>query len=167
MSRMAFTLIELLIVVAIIGILAAIAVPNFVNAQINAKVSRVISDMRAMGMAIEAYHVDHGVYPRHPPDSTCIVVIRDPLIELTTPVAYMTYIPIDIFHIEQEERSKIQYPLKYGTCTSSRKYWYIFSWGPDLKTQMAQLIYDSSNGIVSLGDIKRSTAHDVNTIDPQ
>lgn len=56
-----FTLIELLIVVAIIGILAAIAVPNFLNAQIRAKVSRSYSDMRSTTNAIEQLRLDRGV----------------------------------------------------------------------------------------------------------
>ncbi|MBD3265309.1 prepilin-type N-terminal cleavage/methylation domain-containing protein [bacterium] len=62
-SKKAFTLIELLIVVAIIGILAAIAVPNFLNAQVKAKVSRVYSDLRSLGTAIEMYRVDNNAYP--------------------------------------------------------------------------------------------------------
>lgn len=57
-----FTLIELLIVVAIIGILAAIAVPNFLNAQIRAKVARVQGDFKALGTALEMYRLDNGRY---------------------------------------------------------------------------------------------------------
>ena len=58
-----FTLIELLIVVAIIGILAAIAVPNFLNAQVRAKVSRVQSEHRSLVNAMESFNIDNGQYP--------------------------------------------------------------------------------------------------------
>ncbi|PKQ18823.1 MAG: hypothetical protein CVT66_11890, partial [Actinobacteria bacterium HGW-Actinobacteria-6] len=61
--RRAFTLIELLIVVAIIAILAAIAVPNFLEAQTRSKVSRAKADMRSLTTAIESYAVDNNVYP--------------------------------------------------------------------------------------------------------
>ena len=57
--KKAFTLIELLIVVAIIAILAAIAVPNFLEAQTRAKVSRVQSDLRTLATGIESYTVDN------------------------------------------------------------------------------------------------------------
>jgi prepilin-type N-terminal cleavage/methylation domain-containing protein len=63
MKRSGFTLIELLIVVAIIAILAAIAVPNFLEAQTRAKVSRVMADLRTLGVAIESYAVDHNKVP--------------------------------------------------------------------------------------------------------
>ena len=61
--KKAFTLIELLIVVAIIAILAAIAVPNFLEAQVRSKVSRAKSDMRSLATAIESYAVDNKHYP--------------------------------------------------------------------------------------------------------
>ena len=62
LRKQSFTLIELLIVVAIIGILAAIAVPNFLNAQTRAKVSRVESDFRSLATAIEMYFLDNNAY---------------------------------------------------------------------------------------------------------
>ena len=59
-----FTLIELLIVVAIIGIIAAMAIPNLMNAIDRGKQKRTMSDMRALGSAVEMYAVDNNVYPK-------------------------------------------------------------------------------------------------------
>jgi len=83
-SGRAFTLIELLIVVAIIAILAMIAVPNFLEAQTRAKVSRVRADLRTIATALESYAGDWTDYPLN--DGFYNVL---PL-ELTTPVAYLT-----------------------------------------------------------------------------
>ena len=58
-----FTLIELLIVVAIIGIIAAIAIPNLLNAIDRGKQKRTMSDMRSIGTAVESYAVDVNFYP--------------------------------------------------------------------------------------------------------
>jgi len=59
-----FTLIELLIVVAIIGIIAAIAVPNLLAAIQRSKRSRTAADMRAIGTALGSYQVDFNWYPK-------------------------------------------------------------------------------------------------------
>ncbi|MCC6545636.1 type II secretion system protein GspG [Candidatus Sumerlaeota bacterium] len=98
-ARHAFTLIELLIVVAIIAILAAIAVPNFLEAQTRSKVARTQADLRTMATAIEAYRVDNNSYPY-------VTGLLQPLPErlmgnrhsnITSPIAYMTSTPQDPF----------------------------------------------------------------------
>ena len=97
--RSAFTLIELLIVVAIIAILAAIAVPNFLEAQTRSKVSRSLSDMRTLSTATETYRVDWGARPL--PLSSGIPAPQwwgFTSTGLTTPVSYITSIPKMIFH---------------------------------------------------------------------
>src|SRR5438093_3958648 len=58
-----FTLIKLQIVIAIIGILAAIAIPNLLSAVQRGKQKRTMADMRSLATAIEAYAVDNNVYP--------------------------------------------------------------------------------------------------------
>jgi prepilin-type N-terminal cleavage/methylation domain-containing protein len=55
-----FTLVELLVVVVIIGILAAIALPNFIGAQQKAKAAAVKGNMRTVQIASEAYATDSG-----------------------------------------------------------------------------------------------------------
>lgn len=121
MNRKAFTLIELLIVVAIIGILAAIAVPNFLNASVRAKVARVESDLKALATAQQAYRLDYG---RFTPCSNEGVVYPDPLkrqLGLTTPYAYISSLPRDVFSAQskpvsanaEQERKIIMNPPYY------------------------------------------------------
>jgi prepilin-type N-terminal cleavage/methylation domain-containing protein len=65
-----FTLIELLIVVAIIGIIAAIAIPSLIRARISSNESAAISDLRTVHSAQTAYAgVNGGFYER---DFTCL-----------------------------------------------------------------------------------------------
>jgi len=59
-----FSLIELLIVIAIVSIITAIAVPNLMSANIRAKVSGVKADMGSIAIALEDYKVDYGEYPK-------------------------------------------------------------------------------------------------------
>jgi len=61
-NQKGFTLIELMIVVAIIGILAAIAIPNFMNYQCKAKQSEAKSLLGDLRTAQEAYYAEYDTY---------------------------------------------------------------------------------------------------------
>ena len=82
-----FTLIELLVVVTIIGVLASIAVPNFMGAVTRARVAKAFTEMRGIGNILEMYHVDHNTYPETSTD-------------LTQGGAYVASLAHDPFNIE-------------------------------------------------------------------
>lgn len=93
-----FTLIELLIVVAIIGILAAIAVPNYLNATVRAKVAGAQSDLKSLSAAVSMYQLDRGEYPPAPVYAGLRAYnFAERWSRLTTPVAYIQSIPSDPF----------------------------------------------------------------------
>ena len=81
-----FTLIELLNVVAIIGIIAAIAIPNLLNAIDRGKQKRTMADLRSVGTAVESYAVDNNVYP--------VSVLNTTLQTIIQTGAYMKNMPL-------------------------------------------------------------------------
>lgn len=68
-NRKGFTLIELMIVIAIIGILAAMAIPNFKKAREQAREKACYSNIRVLLGAIEMYNMDHSVMMNSPEQS--------------------------------------------------------------------------------------------------
>ena len=125
MKARAFTLIELLIVVAIIAILAAIALPNFLEAQTRSKVSRAKADMRTLVTAIESYHVDNNLYPI-PADEVGVYPSpgADPWFDqtapqiLTTPIAYALGVGLCIVRKPGKlphDTHTVTYELEYGS----------------------------------------------------
>ncbi len=62
-SRRGFTLIEILIVVVILGILAAIVIPQFSSASNEAAISSVRSQLQTLRSQVELYRVQNGQYP--------------------------------------------------------------------------------------------------------
>jgi type II secretory pathway pseudopilin PulG len=179
-------MIELLIVVAIIAILAAIAVPNFLEAQTRAKVSRVKADMRSMATAIESYRIDWNRYPCSADDFNrcgfmCQYIVftsYEALRLCTTPQAYMTSIPIDIFNLNIDNPTAVPFRPGKGSffwttrqCGNSTQWslvpqpgWGLTSIGPDVEHSFSldpgldppfARVYDPTNGTLSAGDIVR------------
>ena len=104
-GKRGFTLVELLIVIAIILILIAIALPNFLDAQLRAKVTKVEAELVTVAHAVEVYRTD---WPRYPPDASLEPtrfnpygpigpLLRYSIMQLTTPTRYLFEIPLDIF----------------------------------------------------------------------
>ena len=72
-KRNGFTLVEIMIVVAIIGLLAAIAIPSFMKARERSQITSVANDFRVFEAAFAQYALDYGNYP---PDTHVVLPSR-------------------------------------------------------------------------------------------
>lgn len=103
-QRKGFTLIELMIVIAIIIILAAIAIPNYLRMTDRARRSRVAGDFSSTAVAFEAFSVDWGKYP--------VAVGAEPIgknIHATTPDSHVM--------LELEGTGACAVEINVGGCT--------------------------------------------------
>ena len=82
-QRAGFTLIELIVVVAIIGILATIALPAMRNAPIRAREAVIRADLYEMRSCIDQHLADKGIYPES--------------LQTLVDAGYLRYIPVDPF----------------------------------------------------------------------
>lgn len=181
-----FTLIELLIVVAIIGILAAIAIPNFLEAQTRAKVARAKSELRNISVPLETYYIDNNSYaPAVDTDgswdiqgsgSTSYTAGWVPWV-LSTPVVHLSSIPFDPF----APKKPLDWARTYQYGSNFLGYWIMDSLGPNLQDEMNEteyanptgtvhgeialfltqfggtnIEYDPTNGTISAGDVYRT-----------
>lgn len=170
MNRSAFTFIELLIVIAIVAILTTIAIPNLMNAQMRAKISRTQTEQLSLSIALEKYFLDWKTFMEdhdYPSDRS-----KRGLFRLTSPTLYMSSLPREEFPSSNKSAAEgyTYFEFRSGNTSIPGKDWpatayLIISPGPNLVEDVSgndgfpfgTIIrrYDVSNGLNSDGDIVR------------
>jgi len=167
-----FTLVELLVVVAIISLLVTMAVPNYLDAQTRAKATVVAAEQKVLGDAILMYCLDNGSWPPHLDGD------RGQHRFMTTPVAYISEPVRDKFQegalarwrngyddsvgmlhaepyaIQHEKYKRTEPEFYYNTKNAA---FFIWSFGPDQRHDDGNDVvrFDITNGVGSAGDIVR------------
>lgn len=163
----AFTLIELLIVVAIIGILAAIAVPNFLCSLVKAKVARAQADLKTVSTAIEMYRLDNNQVIMSLSEMQTAgknTGSKGVWNQLSVPIEYLSSAAMqDPFKIEWYDEKNtapdfVTFGI-YGFNKSGKEIWRTYSIGPSQKYEIAPtVLYNVTNGCQSAGGIIRTNA---------
>ncbi len=95
-SQKGFTLIEIMVVVVIIGILAALIAPNVISNVDTAQVAKVESDLRNIESALKLFRLDNFRYPSTEMGLEALVTDpNDPSIRNFKPGGYLSRVPID------------------------------------------------------------------------
>lgn len=89
--KAAFSLVELLVTTAVLGLLSALAVPPLLTAIERGRVSRVVADLQTVEVALEAYRTDHGSYP--PVTVSCMAMDAAEVLQLPRELADGGYLP--------------------------------------------------------------------------
>jgi type II secretory pathway pseudopilin PulG len=162
-------------------IYAAIAIPNFLEAQGRSKVSRTMSELRSMALGIESYYIDHGEYPAWakgdagangflPSDCSAYHVPTfrvwatpdeiESFFTLTTPASYLSKLYSDPFTASENNGATYSYYKDYNG-------WILISAGPDEVYDIdPEVEYDSSIQQPSPGLIQKSYDPTNGTVSP-
>lgn len=131
------------------GLMAAIAVPNFIQARSRAKVARARSEIRNLAVNLETYYIDHNTYPPAVDENGTVVPLGElgasvsagyvPWM-LTTPIAYTATLPVDPDHEKEDGTNAL-----YRYATNGIQCWVLAGHGPDKDGDVEVADYPSPN----------------------
>jgi type II secretory pathway pseudopilin PulG len=132
-----------------IGIMAAVTLPNFFEAQTRAKYARARSEIRNLAVCLETYYIDHNTYPPATTENGELLPLNEdgsavssgyvPWM-LTTPISYMTSLPVDQFHEKEDGTNAL-----YRYATNGLACWIVASHGPDKDADVELADYPAPN----------------------